>query len=58
MTPRTHPAIDAPAAQPPALEPQAPESDDAMVELEGELVRWGDLPGADRHAYLAGGYPF
>jgi hypothetical protein len=31
-------------------------TDDSIVELEGERVRWGDLMLADRKAYLAGGY--
>lgn len=38
--------------------PDVPASDDDLVELEGETVRWGDLPSADRKAYLLGGYPF
>lgn len=39
-------------------DPQAPETDGDWVWFEGQLCLWGELCGADRHAYLGGGYPF
>jgi hypothetical protein len=33
-----------------------PPTDDTMVDLDGSVVRWGDLMLADRKAYFQGGY--